>query len=200
LPRTLAIMAVRLRADAERNRTALLAAARQVFGEQGLDASLDEIARRARVGNATLYRRFPSRRELIAEVFAGRMSEYVQLADRALTEADGWAAFVGYVTRLCEMQATDRGLSELLVTNTFDDDDRLTQLRAEAQQGAAEVIRRAQQAGDLRPDFTRQDLSLLMMANSGVVRGSGDPQAWRRQLSLLLDGLASRTKRPAADP
>jgi AcrR family transcriptional regulator len=188
-------MVVRLRADAERNRTALLAAAREVFGEHGLDASLDEIARRARVGNATLYRRFPSRRELIAEVFAGRMSEYVQLADRALSEPDPWSAFVGYLTRLCEMQATDRGLSELLITNTFDDDDRLTELRAAAQRGATEVIRRAQADGALRSDFTRKDISLLLMANSGVVRRSSDPQAWRRQLSLLIDGLADRKRR-----
>jgi AcrR family transcriptional regulator len=188
-------MAVRLRADAERNRTALLAAAREVFGEQGLDASLDEIARRARVGNATLYRRFPSRRELVAEVFAGRMKEYVQLADRALTEPDPWIAFVGYITRLCEMQATDRGLSELLVTNTFDDDDRLTELRTAAQRGATEVVRRAQEHGALRADFTRQDISVLLMANSGVVRRATDPQAWRRQLGLLIDGLAERKRR-----
>ena len=191
-------MAVRLRADAERNRTALLAAARQVFGEQGLDASLDEIARRARVGNATLYRRFPSRRELISEVFAGRMSEYVQLAERALDEPDPWSAFISYVTRLCEMQANDRGLSELLVTTSFDDDARLTALRAAAQHGAAAVIRRAQESGALRPDFTRQDLSVLMMANSGVVRRSSDPQAWRRQLSLLVDGLTERKRQHRA--
>ena len=188
-------MGVRLRADAQRNRAALLAAAREVFGEHGLDASLDEIARRAQVGNATLYRRFPSRRELIAEVFAGRMTEYVQLAAHALTEPDAWTAFVAYLTRLCEMQATDRGLSELLITNTFDDDDRLTELRAEAQRGAADVIRRAQQHRVLRADFTRQDLSLMLMANSGVVRRSTDPQAWRRQLSLVIDGLADAKRR-----
>ena len=189
-------MAVRLRADAERNRTALLAAARDVFGEQGLDASLDEIARRARVGNATLYRRFPSRRELITEVFAGRMKEYVVLADRALAEPDAWAGFVDYLTRLCEMQATDRGLSELLVSNSFDDDDRLTALRAAAQRGATAVIDRAQANGMLRADFTRQDISLLLMANSGVLRRSTDPQAWRRQLSLLIDGLTERKRHP----
>jgi AcrR family transcriptional regulator len=188
-------MAVRLRADAERNRTALLAAAREVFEEHGLDASLDEIARRARVGNATLYRRFPSRRELIAEVFAGRMSEYVQLAQRAMTDPDPWSAFVGYLTRLCEMQATNRGLSELLVTNRFDDDDRLTELRAAAQRGATAVIRRAQKSGVLRADFTRQDISVLMMANSGVLRRSSDPQAWRRQLSLFIDGLSEHERR-----
>jgi AcrR family transcriptional regulator len=188
-------MAVRLRADAERNRTALLAAAREVFGEQGLDASLDEIARRARVGNATLYRRFPNRRELVAEVFAGRMTDYVELAERTLHEPDPWAAFVGYLTQLCEMQATDRGLSELLVTTTFDGDPRLTELRGMAQRGATEVIRRAQAAGVLRRDFTRQDISLLMMANAGVVHRSADPEGWRRQLSLLIDGLAERPGR-----
>jgi len=185
-------MANRLRADAERNRTALLAAAREVFGEHGLDASLDEIARRAGVGNATLYRRFPRRRDLIAEVFAGQMSEYVELADRVLGEPDAWAAFVGYLTGLCEMQATDRGLSELLVSTSFDDDERLSELRATAQRGADDVIARARQAGALRADFTRKDIRLLMTANAGAVAGATDPQSWRRLLALLLDGLASR--------
>ena len=185
-------MPTRLRADAERNRVALLAAAREVFGEQGLDASLDEIARRAGGGNATLYRRFPNRRELVAEVFAGRMTEYVQLAEAALREPDVWIAFVGYLTRLCEFQATDRGLSELLVTTTFDDDARLTELRATAQRRTNEVIRRAQAEGGLRLDFTRKDLLLVLTANAGVLQRSADPDGWRRQLTLLIDGLADR--------
>jgi len=185
-------MPARLRADAERNRHALLSAAREVFGEQGLDASLDEIARRAGVGNATLYRHFSNRRELIAEVFAGRMTEYVELAEAALREPDAWIAFVGYLTRLCEMQATDRGLSELLVTTTFDHDARLTGLRATAQRRTNEVIRQAQVEGGLRRDFTRNDLLLLLTANAGVVQRSADPHAWRRQLALLVDGLADR--------
>jgi AcrR family transcriptional regulator len=185
-------MTTRLRADAERNRTALLSAAREVFGEHGLDASLDEIARRAGVGNATLYRRFPSRRDLISEVFASKMSEYVELADHALAEPDPWTAFVGYLTHICEMQANDRGLSELLVTTGFDDDERLVGLRATAQRGAIDVIKRAQHAGALRDDFTRQDIRLLMMANAGVAARSTDPGAWRRQLTFLLEGVAAR--------
>ncbi|WIM96317.1 helix-turn-helix domain-containing protein [Actinoplanes oblitus] len=185
-------MATRLRADARRNRAALLTAAREVFAEQGLDASLDEIARRAGVGNATLYRRFPSRRHLIAEVFAAHMTAAVRLADQALEHPDPWAAFVGYLTRVCELQATDRGLAELLVTSAFDDDERLSALRAAAQQRAVDVLLRAQRAGRLRGDFTRHDLWLVMMANAGVNRHATDPNAWRRQLSLLLGGLATR--------
>jgi AcrR family transcriptional regulator len=184
-------MATRLRADAERNRAALLHAARQIFGEHGLDASLDEIARRAGVGNATLYRRFPSRRDLIAEVFAGQMTEWVGLAEESLNEADPWNGFVTYVTRVCEMQATDRGLSDLLVNTSFDDDERLARLRATAQRGAVEVIDRAQRAGGLRADFTRLDIRMLMMANAGVAARSSDPQAWRRHLTLLLEGVAT---------
>lgn len=182
-------MADRLRADAQRNRAALITAARDVFAEHGLDASLDEIARRARVGNATLYRRFPTRRDLIAEVFAGQMTGYVELAETALAEPDPWNGFVVYLTRLFEIQATDRGLSELLVTSGFDDDERLAGLLATAQRGATEVIRRAQGAGRLRADFTRQDISLLMRANAGVLRSSADPDAWRRYLGLVLEGL-----------
>jgi len=185
-------MAGRLRADAERNRAALVAAAREIFGVHGLDASLDEIARRAGVGNATLYRRFPRRRDLIAEVFADQMSEYVELADSVLREPDPWAAFVGYLTRLCEMQATDRGLAELLVSTRFDDDERLAELRITVQRRADDVIKRAQRAGALRADFTRRDIRLLMTANAGAVARATDPQAWRRLLALLLDGLAAR--------
>jgi AcrR family transcriptional regulator len=184
-------MATRLRADAERNRAALLHAAREIFGEHGLDASLDEIARRAGVGNATLYRRFPSRRDLIAEVFAGQMTEWVELADRALADPDPWHGFVAYVTRVCEMQATDRGLSDLLVTTGLDDDERLARLRATAQRGAVAVIEQAQRAGTLRADLTRLDLRMLMMANAGVAARSTDPQAWRRHLTLFLEGVAT---------
>jgi AcrR family transcriptional regulator len=184
--------AVRLRADAERNRVALLAAAREVFSEHGLEASLDEIARRAGVGNATLYRRFPTRQDLIAAVFADRKAVQVDLAERALKNPDPWAGFVEYLTALCELQSTNRGLGELLVTVNFDGDERIAQLRATAQRRARELIQRAQQAGTLRADFDLSDLMLLLMANSGVIQRSAQPDAWRRQLDLLLQGLAAR--------
>jgi AcrR family transcriptional regulator len=187
-------MGHRLRADAERNRTALLSAAREVFGQHGLDASLDEIARRAGVGNATLYRRFPTRRDLIAEVFAGQMTEYVDLAEVALAHPDPWTGFVDYLTRVFEMQAADRGLAELLVNARADDDERLAELRRAAQRGANDVIGRAQRAGLLRSDFTRQDLSLLLRANTGVVQRTSAPDAWRRHLDLVIGGLAAHAE------
>ncbi|GIF26786.1 AcrR family transcriptional regulator [Actinoplanes tereljensis] len=192
----------RMRADAQRNRAALLAAAKKVFGEHGLDAPLDDIAKRAGVGNATLYRRFPDRRELIWEVFADRMADYLRAADHALTRADTWAAFVDYVAYLCELQATDRGISELLTTTIVDVDDRLTRLRELGRERTAEVITRAQTPGGLRPDFTPQDFALLLMANAGVVRRTTTyaPEGWRRQLAFALDGLREAAATAAPPP
>src|SRR3954466_8573031 len=100
---------MRLRADAARNREAIVEAARAVFAEQGLDAPLDEIARRAGTGNATLYRRFPTREDLVAAVFAERMVEQLSAVEAGLANPDAWGGFASYVIAVGAMQARDRG-------------------------------------------------------------------------------------------
>src|SRR3954470_18110866 len=105
-----------LRADAARNRNALLAAAAKVMSEHGLDAPLDEIAREAGVGNATLYRHFPTRCALVAEVFAATLRTVAAAGGEALTDPDPWHAFTTHIGFLCRLQATDRGLADLLTT------------------------------------------------------------------------------------
>ena len=193
---------VQLRADAARNRAALVEAARQVFAERGLDAPLDEIARRACVGNATLYRRFPTRAELVEAVFADRKREYDHAVDDALRDPDPGAGFRAYVLRLFRLQAEDRGLAELLVTNSGEPDDELERLRHHGSRGARELIERAQAAGALRTDFTPQDLALLLMANAGLVQrtGTAAPDSWRRVAGFLLDGLSPDAATPAPPP
>ncbi|WP_157892246.1 MULTISPECIES: TetR/AcrR family transcriptional regulator [Frankia] len=109
------------RADARRNRQAILATARRVFAEQGVQASLDEIAQRANVGNATLYRHFGSRCQLVAAALSEQMEKYAQMAAAAAAEPDPWNALRGYLTALCRMQAADRGLADLLTSDTFPD-------------------------------------------------------------------------------
>jgi AcrR family transcriptional regulator len=104
----------RLRADAERNRVAILAAAREVFAEHGLEAPLEEIALRAGVGIATLYRRFPDREHLVAAALLDKIAQYAAAAEQVRADPDPWAGFVGFVERICEMQADDRGLGDLL--------------------------------------------------------------------------------------
>jgi AcrR family transcriptional regulator len=82
-----------LRTDAERNRSRILAAAQRVFGEQGLDAPLTDVARGAGVGIDTLYRRFPTREALITDAFAEKMAAYAKAVDAALADPDPWHGF-----------------------------------------------------------------------------------------------------------
>ena len=178
------------RADAARNRRALLDAARAVFGDRGLEAALDEIARRAGVGNATLYRHFPSRCALVAAVFADTLHDVAAAARTALANPDPWDGFRDYVTFLCKLQAADRGLADLLTT-AISGAPELEDLRANAYDDFVRIVERAKQAGGLRADFQPDDLVLLLMGNAGLVHRTAGaaPAAWERMLSYTLDGL-----------
>ena len=139
-----------LRADAERNRRRIVDAAQAVFAETGLDAPLDEIAQRAGVGIATLYRRFPTREDLVAASFAPKMAQYVAAVEEALQAADAWAGFCGYVEHVCAMQAADRGLNDVLAL-TFPTAKALEEQRAAAYRGLFELVRRRPGTGDAAP-------------------------------------------------
>jgi AcrR family transcriptional regulator len=188
-----------LRADAARNRRALVTAAREVFGERGLDAPLDEIARRAGVGNATLYRRFPTRQLLVEAVFTDWMAEYARAVDDAIANPDPWTGFRDYVVHILALQAADRGLADLLATTSGSAGGELERLRNHAYEGTAQLIQRAQDAGELRADFAHQDLALLLMANAGLVHrtAAAAPGSWRRVAAFLLDGLRAGAATPA---
>ncbi len=178
-----------LRVDAERNRQRLLEAARVAFAEGGLDVPLEAIARRAEVGIATLYRRFPTRDDLLVAVFEDRLLRFAALAAEARRAPDARRGFRRYVERACAMQAADRGLRDLLI-GSFPGGRRLQDLRRRAERDLAEVIRGAQAEGALRSDLVMEDVTLLLMANAGVLRATrGDaPRAWHRFLALMLDG------------
>jgi AcrR family transcriptional regulator len=179
-----------LRADAARNRQRLVAAAGVVLATRGLDAPLDDIAREAGVGNATLYRHFPSRCALIAAVFADRLREVVASMETFLNDDDPWRGFSSHLIHLCELQARDRALADLLTTRVSGAPE-LEELRRQVLAGLVELIRRAQVAGVLRKDFKHHDVVLILMANAGLLERTADhaPDAWRRQLDFILDGL-----------
>ena len=117
----------------------IVEAARAVFAEHGLDAPLDEIARRAVTGNATLYRRFPRRGDLIAAVFADRMSEHLDAVEAALADPDAWRGFAAYVTAAGAMQARDCGIADL-VTMDVSSAPEIERLRSRAFDG---LVRRS---------------------------------------------------------
>jgi AcrR family transcriptional regulator len=190
-----------LRADAERNRERVLDAARAVFGEQGLDASMNEIARRAGVGVATLFRRFPTRDDLIGAVFADKMSAYAAAIDGALADPDPWHGFCGYIERICQMQADDRGFADVL-TLTFPTAKSLEEDRNRSARALTKLLERAKATGRLRTDFAHQDVPLILMANAGVLQATkgAAPEAWRRVLGYLLQSFAAEAAQPLPKP
>jgi AcrR family transcriptional regulator len=190
-----------LRADAERNRARILAAAREAFAERGLSVPMEQIAQRAGVGVGTLYRRFPTRSDLIAGAFESKMCAYADAVGKALADPDPWSAFCGYVERLCAMQAEDRGFTDVL-TMTFPTDKQFEASRIRAYEGFVELIDRAKAAGKLRSDFVPEDLVVLLMANAGVIAATGDsaPEAWRRHVAYLLQAFGGPAEPLPAPP
>ncbi|KPI07529.1 regulatory protein TetR [Actinobacteria bacterium OK074] len=181
-----------LRADAERNRDRILAAARRLYATEGLGVSMASVAREAGVGKATLGRRFATREELVNAVFADRMDAYADAVTKALADPDPWHGFTGYLHAVCAMQAADRGFADVL-TMTFPAAKALEARRAESHNGFLELIARAKNSGHLRDDFTHQDLVILLMANAGVIAAAGDdaPDAWRRLVGHMLRSYAT---------
>ena len=190
-----------LRADAERNRERVVQAACEVFAEQGLQASTNEIARRAGVGIATLLRRFPSREDLIAATFSEKIRQYAEALDEALADPDPWHGFCVYIERVCQMQADDRGFADVL-TRTFPATKGLEKERRRSLKSLAELIERAKHDGRLRDDFVPQDVPLILMANAGVVTATRDaaPEAWRRLVGYLIQSFATEAAKPLPDP
>ena len=190
-----------LRADAARNRAAILAVARDVFAEQGLEAPLEVIAARAGVGIATLYRRFPTREKLVAAALVEKVAQYARAAEQALEVPDPWAGFAGFVQRICELQACDRGLGDLL-SMTLSADEQIEQLRGAANDTVITLIERAKAGGTLRDDFVGEDLLLLLIATAAVmqVTRADAPDAWRRFVALALDAFASHDSPGLPEP
>ncbi|GGW28884.1 TetR family transcriptional regulator [Streptomyces lucensis JCM 4490] len=183
--------APRPRADAVRNRERIVTAAREMFVEHGPDVPLDEVARRAGVGNATVYRNFPDREALVREVVCSVMDRTAEAAEAALTETgDAFTALEHFVHT-----AADERISALcpMISDTFDQHHPdLEASRERVEQLVEEVMGRAKAAGQLRSDVGVGDLlivvSQLSRPPAGTDCGRGD-RFVHRHLQLFLDGL-----------
>ncbi|MGW4526592.1 TetR/AcrR family transcriptional regulator [Amycolatopsis sp. NPDC004378] len=173
-----------LRADARRNREALVAAAREVFGAKGVDAPLDEIARRAEVAIGTLYNRFSTRADLVEAAFLPTLEEARAIVDEALEREDPWDGFVLFLERSVRMQVTDRGFTEVC-SRAFEPSSGLEKAKQANASRIDRIVSRAQEAGVLRPDFRGEDLAIVFAAATAT-------PDWRRALGIVLDGLRVR--------
>ena len=192
-----------LRADAERNRQRILAAAAELFTERGLEPSLDDVARHAGVGVGTVYRRFPDKASLADALFDERIDALVAMAEQAQGEPDAWAALVSFLEHSAEMLASDRGLRQILMF-AAEGHDRVVCARDRMRPAIGSLLERAQADGQVRADLAPTDVPMIefMLAAVAEYARQVRPAVWRRYLALILDALrpGSASGRPLPEP
>jgi AcrR family transcriptional regulator len=190
-----------LRSDARRNRAALVASARELFGREGVDVPVEEITQHAGLGMGTLYRHFPTKDELIDAVLEDAFAEILRLAEEAVAEADAWAGFTGFLERALELHAQNRGVKDMLASRQHGA-QHADAMRRRIRPLLARLVERAQEQGALRADFMPEDLPLLFWSAGRVIEVTAKvaPGAWRRYLGLILDGLRAEAATPLHEP
>lgn len=174
-----------LRADARRNRAAIVKAARAVFAKYGRDAQMDDVARRAKVGVGTLYRHFPTKDALLAALVEDKFERLAAMTREAMEMDDPWDALATLMRRGAELHASDRALSQAV-------GDRPDLMGAAAFKAGLpalfeELIARGHAAGAVREDARWEDIPMAFCALGHI---EGPPRAsWQRMLALVLDGL-----------
>jgi AcrR family transcriptional regulator len=188
------------RSDAKRNRARLVASARELFAARGVDVSTRDVARHAGVGVGTLYRHFPERADLVDAVLAESFEELIALAEASLAHGDAWLGFTRFVEEALVLHGRNRGLKD--VETNEHGRTRAQEMRRRLRPLVAQLVARAQEHGELRSDFTPQDIALLFWGSDRVIELAGDvaPELWRRQLAFVFDGLRSRNAAPLPAP
>jgi AcrR family transcriptional regulator len=174
--------------DPADKRERLLCAATEVFARQGLDAPMSDVADAAGAGVASVYRCFPSKRELLAAVVVRRLNQTARAADEALgQEGDSWSALTGMLTTLVHGQSADDFLGEARVA--VNDHPEVVAAASRATAALDRLLAAARAQGRLRADATTLDLRLLFAATRAAKRL--EPEGWPRMLALLIDALDS---------
>jgi len=178
-----------LRADARRNREKIINAARQIVGEHGEAAQIDDVARLAGVGVGTVYRHFPNKDALMGELVRMCVVECTAVAQECASIEDPWEAFAGLIRGSCERMGEDAAMRRTWQAA----DDEAVAYAAPAKvhlHDAAEVlIDRAHASGQLRADFTVEDMGGLMCGLGAAIDAMPEPERWRRLVDFALDGL-----------
>lgn len=190
-----------LRRDAEERRARLLSTAQREFAAHGVDASLERIARDTGVAIGTLYRHFPTRIDLLLAAFEPRLQEFLDGAEVALATADPWEGFVSYLENLFRIQAGDRGFNDFL-SRRFPGSAEMERIHDRMCEQIGEALARAQDAGSVRDDITLADIVNLIWSNGRMIDATSvaAPDAWLRQLHLMLDAYRADRAHPLPEP
>jgi AcrR family transcriptional regulator len=190
-----------LRRDAVQNRERLLAAARELFAEQGFEVTLDDIARHAGVGVGTAYRRFANKSELLDALFAEQTVELATAADAGLADPDPWHGLVSYLEKSLALQLRDKGLAQIVSGDRISVEQHDWNREVMAPKNRA-LVTRARDAGTLRDDVTGTDLTFIQVGLNAIMTRSrhAHPHLYRRYLYLMLDGLRAEPGNPTPLP
>ncbi|MFF0543184.1 TetR/AcrR family transcriptional regulator [Nocardia thailandica] len=180
----------RLRADAARNQARIVAAARELFAEHGLEITLDDVAERAGVGVGTVYRRFANKKELITEVFDQHLVDFAEAAEEALAHPDPWQALVEFFENACRHLAANRGFGEVML-ELEEDPVRFAELRDRIRPSVAAIVGRAHDAGVIQPDIATTDFfALIHMVNAfAEFANPVNDRVWHRYMAIALNGI-----------
>jgi AcrR family transcriptional regulator len=191
-----------LRADAERNRRRLIDAAAELFSERGTEVTIAEIRERAGVGQGTVFRHFPTKEHLMAEVMRERMASLTALATERLEAEDPVEGLRDFMVAAAQSKAVDQEIYRLICeTNALPAEDERA-LRRELVGYVRQLLRRAQEAGAIRDDVEAEDILLLETAarQAGEALGGVAPELWRRYLDIVVDGLRTEGAHPLSHP
>ncbi len=179
-----------LRADARRNRERVLEAAREIFGRDGIEAQVDDIAACAGVGVGTVYRHFATKDALVQALAAKYFEGEDEIARESLARDDSWEAFSGFIRRGAELLAANRALAQISADRP--EVMRDAALAANENLGffavLEKLIARAKRDGVLRRDFQLEDVPAIMCSLGALQVSRGAYANWRRVLEMVLDG------------
>jgi len=190
------VEATHLRADAQRNLERILEAARAVFAEEGLEASVADVAQRAGVGTATIFRRFPTKDDLVAAMLERGLESVVARAQSAAEADDPAVALAEFFSGVVETFIEDRCFCEASGSDLFER-PRMQELVGELMAAMDQLLRRAKAAGAIRHDIVTEDIGFLINAvgHAGLRLEQTAPGAWRRYVEIVLAGLAPQGRR-----
>lgn len=178
-----------LRADAQRNREAILAAAEAEFRDQGANACIDGIAERAGVGVGTVYRNYATKDELMRAIMKSHVEPMLAAARRSLRDPDPGAAFLAFVREVSSESCSFRALADTLASAGLDIHSTKQEMIGELVELMREMFTRGQHAGTLRPDVTADDVSALMQGLSHTIQVCDDERQVARCVELICDAL-----------
>jgi AcrR family transcriptional regulator len=180
------------RSDSRRNRLRLIAAARELVAERGMDVTAAEISARAEVGVGTLYRRFGSKESLIRDILADGIDEVEAVALQALSAPDGWSGLSTFFAFFSQTQVDNQGIAEYLSLSTSVPVDEMNRYNGRLSSLVQQLVHRAHNEGTLRADVSWQEVVLLSRASVSAAECLGahsSAEQRQRASAIILTGM-----------